>query len=270
MTDGGTARPLSVRRSAHTDDEVRVDVAARLAVNDPHNLEPAAAAVKNLTGADVRGAGRERAEVVSVLVEESVAVRHERERLAGSDTGGSRMPRRRHPVAGEAELVRTHADIAYRAAGRVYLPGADKSDVQQEALIGLLVAARDYDGSTPFRHYATVVVVRRWLISAIKRHNRLRQNPLTQAVRWGETDEGEPIAVTEVLPGGRDPVDVLIERERVDAVRAAFRELSPLEREWLVHAANGGEYASNQAGRRNKQAENAVDRARAKLRRAAA
>ena len=180
-----------------------------------------------------------------------------------------RGPARHQPVAGEAELVRANVDIAQNAARRFWLAGADENDVVQEAMIGLLVAARDYDGSTPFRPYATLVV-RRWLIAMVKRNNRLRHELLTRAARWGEGEDGEHLAIVELLPGGRDPVDVLIDRERLDAVRAAFQKLSPVERHWLVHVMNGGEYSSNQAARRNKRAENAVDRARVKLRRAVA
>lgn len=75
-----------------------------------------------------------------------------------------------------------HRQIAYGVANQYFLQGADREDVEQEALVALWLAARDYDPARgPFKPYAALWVHRR-LQDKVKAAGRLKHRQLTFAV----------------------------------------------------------------------------------------
>lgn len=161
-------------------------------------------------------------------------------------------------------LVREHRGLALSVAARFYLPGGDRDDVDQEALIGLWRAAEDFDGTTPFRAFAALVIRRR-LMTAIKLANRQKHKPLNDAIRDTTTEDGDRVFAYEIVPSTRtEPHRVAAARETLAAIRAAHPTLTPLERVALRRSVNGIPYAGD------KQLDNAQQRAIRKLRRAAA
>jgi RNA polymerase sporulation-specific sigma factor len=169
----------------------------------------------------------------------------------------------------EAELARRYDRLATGIACEFYLPGGDEDDVRQEARVGLLRAIRMFntDRGIPFAAYARFAITRQ-LITALKAAQRGKHAPLTDSARiTANAETGETVALIEELPDlDSDPADVYARTERLALIVAAFRQLTPLEQRWLRAVAAGD---SVHAGEKNKQADNAVQRARLKLRRAA-
>jgi RNA polymerase sporulation-specific sigma factor len=177
---------------------------------------------------------------------------------------------RYRPVVGEAELVARHSDIAYAIARTFFFAGADAEDVEQEALVGLLYGIRMYEpqhGSS-LRSFLGLTV-RAWLIAKMKQANKMRAAPLNDAAREGRNDDGELVAILDLLPSGDDPHQSLVWKEELARLVRGMARLSPLERQWITHVLNGGRYSFADKANRNKQAENAIARARLKLREAA-
>lgn len=167
-------------------------------------------------------------------------------------------------------LVREHADLAYALADGFYLPGSEKQDVQQEALIGLFVAARAYDpgkGSS-FRTFAALVIRRR-LGTALKLALREKHRPLTESVRAAWNEDGELTDIYEMVSGprSRDTLDVVVDRENVAELRSRLPALSEMERAAVRDYVNGVPYVVG--GVKDKSMDNALQRAREKLREAA-
>lgn len=159
----------------------------------------------------------------------------------------------------DAELV----DLADRMARRWYLPGADRDDVRQLARIAAWESTLCYRpelGTTP-RHFAALVIGRR-LREELTLARRLKHEPLTGARRVALGHDGELVDVLDLIPDARADVGELVEqRERVRRLTAAAATLSPLERETLAGVLSG-----RVAPTESKTVDNALQRARAKLR----
>jgi RNA polymerase sporulation-specific sigma factor len=162
-----------------------------------------------------------------------------------------------------------------RAKGRGYfLVGGDADDIEQEALIGLYKAVRDYrpDHQASFRAFAELCITRQ-IITAIKTATRQKHQPLNQylsisGVR-GSDDPGER-SVEELLHTHHesDPADAVVSGERMDAMRSSMaRMLSALEVDVLRLYVEGKSYQEigEQLGRHVKSIDNALQRIKRKL-----
>jgi RNA polymerase sporulation-specific sigma factor len=162
-----------------------------------------------------------------------------------------------------------------RAKGRGYfLVGGDAEDVEQEALIGLYKAIRDYqvERQASFRAFAELCITRQ-IITAIKtatrqKHQALNQYVSISSVRGGD-DPGER-TVEELLDDHNiaDPADQVVSNERMDAMRTAMVDmLSGLEVEVLRLYVSGKSYQEigDQLGRHVKSIDNALQRIKRKV-----
>jgi RNA polymerase sporulation-specific sigma factor len=162
-----------------------------------------------------------------------------------------------------------------RAKGRGYfLVGGDGEDIEQEALIGLYKAIRDYqvDRLASFRAFAELCITRQ-IITAIKTATRQKHQPLNQyvsisGVRGGD-DAGERSA-EELLDDHKvaDPADQVVSGERMDAMRSAMnRMLSGLEVDVLRLYVSGKTYQEigEELGRHVKSIDNALQRIKRKI-----
>ena len=141
-----------------------------------------------------------------------------------------------------------HRRLAYAIANKYFLPGQEREDVQQEALIGLWIAARDFDPARGrFAPFAGMVIHRR-LKTLVTRANTMKHRVLTDASRNGLELAGVDVTVATVVG-----------REELELVCAGLRDLTELERD-AVFAYVGGTYDS-----KDKRVENALTRARAKV-----
>jgi RNA polymerase sporulation-specific sigma factor len=167
----------------------------------------------------------------------------------------------------ELELIESYAGLARGIARRLgwHLPGAELEDLEQEACLGLLLAARGYRAGTdvPFPAFAAICVRRR-LSDALRGASSRRQQPLTWARRSLRNSEGEELELAQLLP---DPIgleQLLEARERLRAIVAAAGRLTPLERRALFGLAAGYSYA--ELGDGLKRVDNAIQSGRRKLR----
>ncbi len=180
--------------------------------------------------------------------------------------------------AGDHDALRTLIERYRRfarAKGRSYfLVGGDADDVEQEALIGLYKAARDFrpEHLASFRAFAELCITRQ-IITAVKTATRQKHQPLnhyrsTSAVAaGGDGDDGSLEALLPSAVDG-DPLDAILSREWVCSVRGMMADrLSPLEIDVLRLYVDGISYQEIGArlGRHAKSIDNALQRIKRKL-----
>lgn len=187
--------------------------------------------------------------------------------------------------AAAAELVRRYTDVAYAVASRFYMPGGDRDDVRQEALLGIVRAIRTFrEGrGVPFCGFVRMAVYR-WLVTTCTQEpNRQKHRPLNESERTIRNEEGELDAAVAFIEDARADVPALAEqRAELYRIVTALRSLSPLEARCVVAYALGFSYEEigvlaaatprRYAGHGPvdfKGVDNAMQRGRRKLRRAA-
>jgi RNA polymerase sigma-H factor len=162
-----------------------------------------------------------------------------------------------------------------RAKTRGYfLIGADSEDIEQEALIGLYKAARDFrnDRQASFRAFAELCITRQ-VITAVKTATRRKHQPLNQYVSISAvrgSDDNTERTVEDLLEDHRetDPADEVVSRERMAAMRQSMADmLSSLEVDVLHLYVEGKSYQEigDHLGRHAKSIDNALQRIRRKL-----
>ncbi len=171
-------------------------------------------------------------------------------------------------------LIQRYRRFARAKTRTYFLVGADADDVEQEGLIGLYKAARDFraDRQSSFRAFAELCVTRQ-VISAIKAATRQKHQPLNRYVSIsgvrGSDDPSEG-AVEELLDDHRacDPADEVVSQEQIDSIRRSMAEnLSTLEVEVLRLYVEGKSYneIGTHLGRHVKSIDNALQRIKRKL-----
>ena len=137
-----------------------------------------------------------------------------------------------------------HRRIAYGIARHYFAPGHEQQDIEQECLIGLWEAARTHDPAKgPFPPWAILVITRR-IKTMIDSANRNKHRILSEAKR----DIDLPAAVES--------------SGQLRMILDALPSLTMMERDALRRSLNGEEI-------RDKSYDNALQRARTKLRAAA-
>src|SRR5688500_2372208 len=117
-------------------------------------------------------------------------------------------------------LLERYRRFARAKARGYFLVGADSDDIEQEGLIGLYKAARDFrsDRQSSFRAFAELCITRQ-VITAVKTATRQKHQPLNQYVSIsgvrGSDDPGER-SVEELLDDHHigDPADTIVSNER--------------------------------------------------------
>jgi RNA polymerase sporulation-specific sigma factor len=162
-----------------------------------------------------------------------------------------------------------------RAKARGYfLSGADSDDIEQEGMIGLFKAVRDFrpDRQASFRAFAELCITRQ-IITAIKTATRQKHQPLNSYLSLSGTRPGEENGsgtVEEVLEakGLIDPIEFIISMEDLRSMRRMMSEmLSKLEVEVLRLYVEGKSYQeiAEVLGRHVKSIDNALQRIKRKL-----
>jgi RNA polymerase sporulation-specific sigma factor len=171
-------------------------------------------------------------------------------------------------------LIQRYRRFARAKTRTYFLVGADADDIEQEGLIGLYKAARDYRGDrqSSFRAFAELCVTRQ-VISAIKAANRQKHQPLNRYVSIsgvrGSDDPSEG-AVEELLDDHRaaDPAEEVVSHEQIEVIRRSMTEnLSSLEVEVLRLYVEGKSYheIGSHLGRHVKSIDNALQRVKRKI-----
>jgi RNA polymerase sporulation-specific sigma factor len=162
-----------------------------------------------------------------------------------------------------------------RAKARGYfLVGADSDDIEQEGLIGLYKAARDFraDRQSSFRAFAELCITRQ-VITAVKTATRQKHQPLNQYVSISGvrgSDDANERNVEDLLEDHyiADPADTVVSNERMDDMRQSMAEmLSGLEVDVLRLYVEGKSYheIGEHLGRHVKSIDNALQRIKRKL-----
>ena len=164
-----------------------------------------------------------------------------------------------------------------RARARAYfLVGGDFDDIEQEGMIGLFKAVRDFrdDRQSSFRAFAELCVTRQ-IITAIKCATRQKHQPLNQYVSLSGPPVSDGVGVDDrpvedLLDDHHvpDPADEVVSAERMAAMRTAMSEtLSALEVDVLRLYVEGRSYQeiSLLLGRHVKSIDNALQRIKRKL-----
>ncbi len=162
-----------------------------------------------------------------------------------------------------------------RSKARAYfLVGADRDDIEQEGLIGLFKAVRDYrpERESSFRAFAELCVTRQ-IMTAIKSATRRKHQPLNQYVSlsgFRSTEGTEEWIVDDLLDNHQvpDPADVVVSSERMGEMRTCMAEmLSRLEVDVLNLYLEGRSYQDigQVLERQPKSIDNALQRIKRKL-----
>ncbi|MGH9164073.1 MAG: RNA polymerase sporulation sigma factor SigH [Acidimicrobiales bacterium] len=178
---------------------------------------------------------------------------------------------------GEAQaveiLVGRYRRLARAKARCYFLVGADADDIEQEGLIGLFKAARDFrpDRQASFRVFAELCITRQ-MMTAIKTATRQKHQFLNTYVSFcaNRTGGQGERALEELLArhAQTDPADTVISRDGLASIRLVLAELlSGLEAEVLRLHVAGKSYQeiSDELGRQVKSIDNALQRIKRKL-----
>jgi RNA polymerase sporulation-specific sigma factor len=169
-------------------------------------------------------------------------------------------------------LLSRYRRFARAKARGYFLAGGDIDDIEQEAMIGLFKAIRDFrHGQSSFRAFAELCVTRQ-ILTAIKTACRQKHQPLNRYVSlWGlrVIDDPSERLVDELFDQRvPDPADEVVSLEGQAALRDALDDLlSALEVEVLRLHLDGCSYQeiSDTLGRRVKAVDNALQRIKRKL-----
>ena len=171
-------------------------------------------------------------------------------------------------------LIRRYTGFVRLKASSYFLAGGESDDLNQEGLIGLYKAVRDFraDKETSFRSFAELCITRQ-IITAIKTATRFKHAPLNTYVSFSQTpagqDDGE-CTLGDALPGPGvdDPaVCVISTQELQSLVFCLGTGLSPLESDALRFYLEGNSYAemAELLGCDTKTIDNALQRVKRKV-----
>jgi len=183
-------------------------------------------------------------------------------------TPAAPAPLPEQPAPLEELLVRQWTGFAYTIAGDYFLPGGDLDDIRQEALIGLVNGLRAFDPAlgVPLKGFLRLTITRQ-VLTAVKQARRLKRRQITEALRVIELDDETVDAVDAFSDPLTDCHRSLIARLTLDEVKAATWAMSDLEAKSLIGVAIGVPYLEIDCDA--KKVDNALQRARRKLREAA-
>lgn len=128
---------------------------------------------------------------------------------------------------GNTEAINTifekYENFVFLKAKNYFLMGADKDDLIQEGMIGLLKAIRGYDKErlASFKTFASICI-KRQLITAIKSANSQKNLALNTAIGIsGETDENKEIVYVKGLESyiSYNPEELYLTKEQINGLK---------------------------------------------------
>lgn len=153
-----------------------------------------------------------------------------------------------------------------------FLRGADKEDIMQEGMIGLIKAIRDYDADrqVSFKSFAELCITRQ-IITAVKAATRQKHIPLNSYVSlYGNNDGDEERAPLDLIDSNTrfNPEEYIIMRENMKKIdEQILKVLSKFEKNVLECYLTGKSYQeiSTLLDRPVKSIDNALQRIKRKL-----
>lgn len=173
-------------------------------------------------------------------------------------------------------LLEKYKPLVRQKTRKLFLIDGDKDDLIQEGMIGLIKAVRDYQAGkdAAFRTFADLCISRQ-LYSAIKKSNRLKNQPLNSYIsiysdEFNDADElaGDRTVISSGSDNIANPEAIVIDRESaVDMQNQMFDKLSKMEREVLKRYLDGMTYQEIAADMEKspKSIDNALQRIKGKI-----
>ena len=173
-------------------------------------------------------------------------------------------------------LLEKYKPLVRQKTRKLFLIDGDKDDLIQEGMIGLFKAVRDYQvgKDAAFRTFADLCISRQ-LYSAIKKSNRLKNQPLNSYVsiysdEFSDADElaGDRTVISSGSDNIANPEAIMIDRENaIDMQNKMFAKLSKMEREVLKRYLEGMTYQEIAADMEKspKSIDNALQRIKGKI-----
>ena len=148
-------------------------------------------------------------------------------------------------------LINRYKDVVSMKVSKYYLNGAEKEDIEQEGLIGLYKAIRDFDfqKQNSFKTFANLCIERQ-IITAVKGSNRQKHLPLNSYLslntsNYENADGEEEGQLIEVLDANtvEDPLDTVTKNEYYRMIEKTIDEsLSDFEKKVLAKFIDGQSY----------------------------
>ena len=171
-------------------------------------------------------------------------------------------------------LMVKYKSMVRKKARAMYLLGGENEDLNQEGMIGLIKAVRDFDETqkTSFSSFAELCVSRQ-MYSAIEASNRKKHLPLNSYVSLYEDSEQEgegrslPLIDTIESSKENDPEVLYFGKEYTEVFAEQLKELlSPLENHVLYLHLMGTDYRTiaELLGKSPKSVDNALQRIKTK------
>lgn len=173
-------------------------------------------------------------------------------------------------------LLEKYKPLVRQKTRKLFLIDGDKDDLIQEGMIGLFKAVRDYQvgKDAAFRTFADLCISRQ-LYSAIKKSNRLKNQPLNSYVsiysdEFSDADElaGDRTVISSGSDNIANPEAIMIDRENaIDMQNKMFDKLSKMEMEVLKRYLEGMTYQEIAADMEKspKSIDNALQRIKGKI-----
>ena len=173
-------------------------------------------------------------------------------------------------------LLEKYKPLVRQKTRKLILIDGDKDDLIKEGMIGLFKAVRDYQAGkdAAFRTFADLCISRQ-LYSAIKKSNRLKNQPLNSYIsiysdEFNDADElaGDRTVISSGSDNIANPEAIVIDRESaVDMQNQMFDKLSKMEREVLKRYLDGMTYQEIAADMKKspKSIDNALQRIKGKI-----
>ena len=153
-----------------------------------------------------------------------------------------------------------------------FLNGADREDLLQEGMIGLLKAIRAYDDgkNASFTTFASLCI-KRHIITAIKNSNSGKNRVLNMAVSGYFEGEDENVAYGNYKSlHFYNPEELYITKEKLQALKKYLdKNLSNFEKEIFIQMVKGHSYTeiATDMDRKVKSVDNAIQRIKKKVKR---
>src|SRR5436309_13098263 len=147
-------------------------------------------------------------------------------------------------------IIRRYESFVRLKASSYFLAGGDSHDLNQEGMVGLFKAVRDFrpDKDTSFRSFAELCITRQ-IITAIKTATRFKHVPLNTYVSFSHTPAGQAAdadcTLGDALPGPavEDPASCVISTEELRSLLSCLGStLSSLESQVLTGYLEGSSY----------------------------
>ena len=183
------------------------------------------------------------------------------------------LSKRGHAAATDKLISRYRGFVRLKASS-YFLVGGDADDLNQEGMLGLYKAIRDYrtDRESSFRNFAELCITRQ-IITAVKTATRNKHTPLNQYVSFGQSPSANGETETtmeEILPGPTafDPVNQVISTEELGSLVSCLRAtLSEMEASVLGYYLEDRSYeeVALRLGCDTKTVDNALQRVKRKV-----